>query len=102
MSGNEDSGFPAPGSDLPGAPPPLRRPVTEADGTADAGPVAEASEGADHLPEPRTAEAQDVRGTALLSAIALAGVAAGLELARLLGKKHVQRQRKARSAGIPA
>ncbi|WP_037344563.1 hypothetical protein [Sciscionella sediminilitoris] len=69
-----ETGFPAPGSAAPGAPPALHRPVTEADGST--APVTAA---------PATAPAGEVSAPApnpMRLAVVLGSVALGLELSR--------------------
>ncbi|WP_156409121.1 hypothetical protein [Mycobacterium sp. Root265] len=72
------AGFPAPGSRVAGAPPALKRVLTPADGVLHAPPVAEVATAA--------VPAADLRRPSLSSftaAAAMAGIAVGLELARL-------------------
>jgi hypothetical protein len=78
--------FPAPGSAVPGAPPPLRRALTPADGTPDAG-------GRGGEPAKAEVAVQDpavvpsVAGVGLNAAAAMFGLAAGLEIAGLLSRR---------------
>lgn len=74
--------FPAPGSAVPGAPPPLKRALTPADGVR----VAEAS-----TREPAAAGSVSdatttVGGSRFTAAAALLGVAVGLELAGVISR----------------
>ncbi|WP_066896458.1 hypothetical protein [Mycolicibacterium houstonense] len=76
--GRSLGGFPAPGSAVPGAPPPLKRPLVAADGVPAVvftGPESEAA-----VSVPAMTVAPRSRFT---TAAALFGVAVGLELARL-------------------
>jgi hypothetical protein len=88
--------FPAPGSSVPGAPPPLKRPLTPADGIDDPAvpPAARSSVAreASDAPLP-TAGA----GSGLVAAAAMVGVAVGLELSRFFAPKAgTRRMRSAR------
>jgi hypothetical protein len=74
---------PAPGSQVPGAPPPLRRPLTPADGVTTSAPE----------PAPQDPPRTDARNAAAVpgasqwtAAAAMIGVAAGLELAGALSR----------------
>jgi hypothetical protein len=75
--------FPSPGSGAPGAPPPLKRALTPADGVP-ATPREQAEPSA--APQPVTAHSAGAP-THLTVAAAMAGVAFGLELARLIGRR---------------
>lgn len=73
-----DTAFPAPGSGVPGAPPPLHRPLTDADGSVSAiSEPAAASPVAQHSVD---------SGTTRLT-ITLGSIAVGLGLARLLDRR---------------
>ncbi|MBU8829531.1 hypothetical protein [Mycolicibacterium goodii] len=96
-SATEQRAFPAPGSAVPGAPPPLRRPLTPADGELVGPPPEPAGVPADRPPRGATA-ARDVNGTRFTTAAALLGVAIGLELAGLLStRSRWSRPRRTRS-----
>ena len=89
-SGTADpSGFPAPGSAVPGAPPPLKRALTPADGRTDHKAVAPTA----HVSPESTVlqnNSQCVRGRAdrgLHLAAAMAGLAVGLETARIISRR---------------
>ncbi|QEM48333.1 hypothetical protein FZ046_16840 [Mycolicibacterium grossiae] len=76
---------PAPGSAVPGAPPPLRRALTPADGvlvSADPAPPVEKSATQGVSPV-----ATHSAGVAYLVAAALGGTAIGLELAAVLARR---------------
>ncbi|UNB50257.1 hypothetical protein [Mycolicibacterium sp. YH-1] len=83
-------GYPAPGSTTPGAPPPLKRALTPADG------VPAASVSGEAVIEPSVPRAHSgaasVRavpsraGSRLVAAAAMFGVAAGLEIAGVLSQ----------------
>src|SRR5262249_2676675 len=86
--------FPAPGSSVPGAPPPLKRPLTPADGVllgsvpgappAPAGrPTASPGVPDGVAPTPTTSP--------FLAAAAMLGIAVGLELAGLLSRRSLRR-----------
>lgn len=104
MSGDEHADFPAPGSNVPGAPPPLRRRLTDADGVAVTERSRDETESASRPSHQQNTprNTAGVRQSAVLSAIALGSVAIGLELARLLGGKHIQRQGNETSDRMPA
>ncbi|BCI52634.1 hypothetical protein NIIDNTM18_19120 [Mycolicibacterium litorale] len=88
--------YPAPGSPVPGAPPPLKRALTPADG-ATVGPQGTPPEEAAHQANsrPPTAGAGSgvgergapVRAPRLTAAAAMVGIAAGLELAGVLARR---------------
>lgn len=93
MTAPGDAGpFPAPGSAVPGAPPPLKRPLTPADGVVVAAPPRDAA------PDdfPRIGAGEDgapVRAPQLTAAAAMIGIAAGLELAGVLSRIAAGRRR---------
>ncbi|MHC9297269.1 hypothetical protein ACRCUN_32820 [Mycobacterium sp. LTG2003] len=74
--------FPAPGSAVPGAPPPLKRALTPADGVSAARVVPHEPAAADSLPDIPMA----VGGGRFTAAAALLGVAVGLELAGVISR----------------
>lgn len=79
--------YPAPGSQVPGAPPPLKRALTPADGIATAPAAPE---------HPRTAAPSTGAAPTAASwtaAAAMVGVAAGLELAGVLARIGAGRRR---------
>jgi hypothetical protein len=84
-SGASVSGFPAPGSRVPGAPPALKRALTAADGvrSAPADTVQTTAAVAPTAP-PRVSRSR------FTAAAAMVGVAAGLELARLASRSGVR------------
>ncbi|MGV0742098.1 hypothetical protein [Mycolicibacterium sp. XJ870] len=87
--------FPAPGSAVPGAPPPLKRRLTVADGVA--GPMAEPT-GANAADAPGAGSATMGRPpvrdrSRFTAAAAMIGVAVGLELAGLLSRRLATSQR---------
>jgi hypothetical protein len=86
------AGFPAPGSSVPGAPPPLKRPLTPADGVLIASPplLAQQADAVGHSPPARNASGS---GSPLIAAAAMVGIAAGLELAGLLAGRSARRGR---------
>jgi hypothetical protein len=78
--------FPAPGSAAPGAPPPLRRALTPADGIPDAGGRGTAvTKPSVAVQDP--AHAPRVSGVGVSAAAAMIGLAAGLEIAGLLSRR---------------
>ncbi|KWX21530.1 hypothetical protein [Mycolicibacterium wolinskyi] len=79
-TGSSARQFPAPGSAVPGAPPPLKRALTPADGVSVAIPREPASVAS--VPDATTT----VGGTRFTAAAALLGVAVGLELAGVLSR----------------
>ncbi|TFV55145.1 hypothetical protein E4P42_23630 [Mycobacterium sp. PS03-16] len=100
MTATGDAGpFPAPGSAVPGAPPPLKRPLTPADGVvvAAAPPTSATSPtGGASQDFPRIGAGEDgarVRAPQLTAAAAMIGVAAGLELAGVLARITAGRRR---------
>ena len=85
----DPSSFPAPGSAVPGAPPPLKRALTPADGRADHKAV---SPPATERPEGTVSQnnSQCVRGSGergLHLAAAMTGLAVGLEAARIISRR---------------
>ncbi|AKS34972.1 hypothetical protein [Mycolicibacterium goodii] len=85
-SATEQRAFPAPGSAVPGAPPPLRRALTPADGEP-IGPAPEPA-GTPADPQARSATAAPAgTGGRFTAAAALFGIAIGLELAGLLSTR---------------
>ena len=83
----ETPGFPAPGSAVPGAPPPLKRALTPADGVpVGPKPHPDARDGVQLAVSPRSpgASAPGRTGSPLIAAAAMLGVAAGLELGALV------------------
>lgn len=72
------SGFPAPGSRVPGAPPALKRALTPADGVRYA-----SEQDAEPAPEPVGPVSGHPSRSSFTLAAAMAGIAVGLELARL-------------------
>lgn len=82
-SATEKRTFPAPGSAVPGAPPPLRRPLTPADGAL-VGPVPETAAVPSDPPSLGVPTTRGVTGARFTVAAALFGIAVGLELADLL------------------
>jgi hypothetical protein len=87
------AGFPAPGSSVPGAPPPLKRPLTPADGVLIASSTSgtEPADAVGRMPAPP--RVVNASGSPLLAAAAMVGIAAGLELAALLGGRSAWRGR---------
>ena len=87
--------FPAPGSSVPGAPPPLKRPLTPADGvlvgSAQGAPMAPAGR-APLSPGVPDVSAPTPTTSPLLAAAAMLGVAVGLELAGLLSRRSLWRR----------
>lgn len=84
-TGGAAAGFPAPGSSVPGAPPALKRALTPADGVAESATPANAEMSRD-VPD-RDAVVSAASGPAwppMTAAVAMFGIAAGLELAGLL------------------
>jgi hypothetical protein len=87
MTGTPDARtYPAPGSQVPGAPPPLKRALTPADGVPDAPRAASTTESA---VAQRVSHRRPTRGggSRLVAAAAMLGVAAGLELAGALSRR---------------
>jgi hypothetical protein len=85
--------FPAPGSQVPGAPPPLKRALTPADGVAvEPRPLAESADG-DALAQAPHPGVPAAPGSHLFAAAAMAGMALGLEVSRLLAAKSRSRRR---------
>jgi len=82
----EQRTFPAPGSAVPGAPPPLRRPLTPADGVP-VGPRPETAAVPADPPSHGVPAARDTTGARFTAAAALFGIAVGLELAGLLSTR---------------
>jgi hypothetical protein len=82
-----EGGFPAPGSSAPGAPPPLRRALTPADGVTDAAPVPAAA------PTAAVGAPVSVPARRLTAAAAMVGIAVGLEIAAVLPHITAARQR---------
>ncbi|ANI39537.1 hypothetical protein [Mycolicibacterium vaccae] len=78
---------PAPGSAVPGAPPALKRALTPADGVVEAGSAPSAvTEYADPRRDAGAADSSD--GSGLRGAFVLLGVAAGLEMAAVISRRH--------------
>lgn len=78
--------YPAPGSAVPGAPPSLKRPLTPADGIPDSGQTP--STATEHLGPQRDSDIGPMGGAGLRGAFVLLGVAAGLEIAAVLSRRH--------------
>jgi hypothetical protein len=91
-------GFPAPGSSVPGAPPPLKRPLTPADGVPLGPPTPRAdpagSVGASTSPVAADLSVPPRTRSPLIAAAAMAGIAVGLELAGLLSGRGRDRRRR--------
>jgi hypothetical protein len=83
------STFPAPGSAAPGAPPPLKRALTPADGVPDAAPAAPVAAPAAVRPISQTRAPGG--GPRLVVAAAMLGVATGLEIAGALSHRRRKR-----------
>jgi hypothetical protein len=87
-AGAADPGaHPAPGSAVPGAPPPLRRPLTAADGVPD--PVRPELRSTPKSPSLQSLAEHSSRGgsSSLTAAAAMVGIAAGLEIAGILTRR---------------
>ncbi len=87
------AGFPAPGSSVPGAPPPLKRPLTPADGVLIASSPLRAQQADAIGHAPAQAHPATAFGSPLIAAAAMVGIAAGLELAGLLAGRSARRGR---------
>ncbi|CAN3128537.1 hypothetical protein ACNUDN_11505 [Mycobacterium sp. smrl_JER01] len=74
--------YPAPGSAVPGAPPPLKRALTPSDGVVEA-PPSSANSVKDTAVQCVTADYRVGDGPRLAAAAAMLGMALGLELAAL-------------------
>jgi hypothetical protein len=83
------STFPAPGSAAPGAPPPLKRALTPADGVPDAAPAvpAAARVAVQPISETRVPGGEP----RLVAAAAMLGIATGLEIAGALSRRRRKR-----------
>ncbi|MGE2712492.1 hypothetical protein ACQI4L_00390 [Mycolicibacterium litorale] len=88
-SGGATARYPAPGSPVPGAPPPLKRALTPADGTAVGGNVSPDTPARTPDSPRREGGPHGVgeRGARLTAAAAMVGIAAGLELAGVLARR---------------
>lgn len=96
----ETPAFPAPGSAVPGAPPPLKRALTPADGVpVGPKPQPDAGDGVHPRASPggAGASAPGRTGSPLIAAAAMLGIAAGLELGALVAGRSRRRR-----AHIPA
>ncbi|WP_197373760.1 hypothetical protein [Mycolicibacterium baixiangningiae] len=90
QSGDAAADHPAPGSPVPGAPPPLKRALTPADGAAIIPEGASPSGGTASAVRPQ-GDSRDGSGRSVAprwtAAAAMVGIAAGLELAGVLARR---------------
>ncbi len=82
-------GFPAPGSRVPGAPPPLKRALTPADGVRYTA-AQDRTDEATMVAGPADPATRRASRSSFTIAAAMAGIAVGLELARLSSRGRVR------------
>ncbi len=82
QAAGRESLLPAPGSAVPGAPPPLKRALTPADGSLLVAPAPASAAKNAPVADPSAGAVGSVRG--FTTATAMLGIAAGLELSHLL------------------